>query len=699
VSDDFEGLVPEHLYAPPPPEPVELDGEPEPGAMRHRGRRLVAAAAVIALIVAGAWVATRSTPHGHVTIAGIADGTAAAKTAHFHGEMSAVLADETIGPILVTDGEVDFGAHAGTSTIKIDFAELASAMPSATAVSGLPTPSSVTMHEIWRADDVWTDNDFAGLMLGQPTSNGAKWLHSHTSGATDRVGMSLVAPMTDGATPGIDPTSLLESLRASGIALSEAGHDSIDGVDTTKYTASASITQLTSDASDENDAKAALTLFVDGQDRVRRVTLVQPAAHNVPGGDMTLDFSDFGGSVDVQPPPAGEVVESPLGDSQSSSGTAATVPSIDDNAKLTGPWTTLRSSGDDAGVAWELYRAPATNGESCYALHTEPNVDIDASSDGAPNDVEHGGDPVTCASDGASSPSPLFGPAQLGFQSSKSATTSVVVILAVPDATPVTATRPDGTTDSLTVDHGTAVDIVTVVRAPTKITIGTGTSTVICRTTPPAGIPQGIPNGGCLPASMDDLLQGPGALSGSWTDVFHAPVADVDVRVVRAPARTGWSCFAVVTDPNVAMSARSQLLALPGGPSYQGHPSTCGPDHVAGSLLGGFVGSVTSVLAYTASDPSVTLAVLHEPDYSHAEAKVGGTTTTLPINSDGIVVYVGPARTSVAITLSGGGPTVTCSGLANSLGAIAPGESSSTVPFAFPDTMLCNPADSSTPSP
>jgi hypothetical protein len=166
-----------------------------------------------------------------------------------------------------------------------------------------PGPLLTRGNVIWRGDDQWTRFD-------QP-SGLTSWTHSvRPSGFSERVGLSLVTSGLPTGPPPIDPTAMLRELRELDVPMTEGGPWMIDGYDTTVYTATVAPDRLLS-SSDMNvligsDTLATLALYVDDNDRVRRVEM-SDFSGLTHGGDLRIDLSQFGTPVAVTAPPAEQV--------------------------------------------------------------------------------------------------------------------------------------------------------------------------------------------------------------------------------------------------------------------------------------------------------------------------------------------------------------------------------------------------------
>lgn len=136
-----------------------------------------------------------------------------------------------------------------------------------------------------------------------------------------------------------DPTQLLAFLEAAGADVAEVGTEEVDGVETTRYRASATFGELAETQSEAlekvlgnetlaaesleamRDVEIPMEVWIDTDGRVRRLRVqmdMSAAMVGVPGqaggaGSLLVDleenFTDFGVDVEVEPPPAAETVD------------------------------------------------------------------------------------------------------------------------------------------------------------------------------------------------------------------------------------------------------------------------------------------------------------------------------------------------------------------------------------------------------
>lgn len=112
----------------------------------------------------------------------------------------------------------------------------------------------------------------------------------------------------------VDPARLFGLLGTAG-TFTAAGHETVGGVETTHYTGSidgakfAAAIGAPHEARDHEQATFSADAWVDGQGYLRRLAFALPTTAASPALKVTVDFSDFGTTVDVTPPPADQVAD------------------------------------------------------------------------------------------------------------------------------------------------------------------------------------------------------------------------------------------------------------------------------------------------------------------------------------------------------------------------------------------------------
>jgi hypothetical protein len=145
----------------------------------------------------------------------------------------------------------------------------------------------------------------AGLSSGKP------WLKISTDAARNDPGSAAFGPLMDQLRQSFDPQGNLGILEAT-TNLKAAGTERVDGVPTTKYTATVDLAE----AGDQYRAlvgqgvtKLDYSIWVDRDDLPRKFSTVVPT----PQGDVTASgtYRDWGKPVHIAAPPAGQVASGP----------------------------------------------------------------------------------------------------------------------------------------------------------------------------------------------------------------------------------------------------------------------------------------------------------------------------------------------------------------------------------------------------
>jgi hypothetical protein len=129
-----------------------------------------------------------------------------------------------------------------------------------------------------------------------------------------------------------DPSQLLDYLKATSEGVEEVGVEQVDGVETTHYRGTIQLDKVADQVPPEQQeqVRAAIEklveqagtteipvdVWVDGDGLVRKLELTYTASVQVPGSDpeeaesvVTMEFSDFGTAVEIEPPPADQVTD------------------------------------------------------------------------------------------------------------------------------------------------------------------------------------------------------------------------------------------------------------------------------------------------------------------------------------------------------------------------------------------------------
>jgi hypothetical protein len=223
------------------------------------------------------------------------------------------------GYSVTATGYIDERDHSGE--MRMDLANIPGA-------AELPGDGAGTVQIIYQYPVIYMDVPF----LAGELPDGKTWMKLDLSKAAQAAGINLSQLSSLDQS---DPTQFLEYLRASSGTVVKVGSETVAGVPTTHYYATLQLTSILSrlPSADQAAAKAALekldgaggtggipvNVWVDAQGRVRRMQLSTAAsapegtagAAGAAGvsGTVTIDFTSYGPTPPVVPPPAGEVFD------------------------------------------------------------------------------------------------------------------------------------------------------------------------------------------------------------------------------------------------------------------------------------------------------------------------------------------------------------------------------------------------------
>jgi hypothetical protein len=209
------------------------------------------------------------------------------------------------GRTLQSEGAVDFGARQATFRVTTETGSIDAVMDGTVVYEHIPQLAPAVGGKTWLKIDLKT----AGQVVGVP-------------------GLSSVLQSQPS-----DPTQTLGYLRGASSQITRVGHEAVRGVATTHYRATVDLNKAA--ASLGPDPRAALRqlidrlglkptfpvdVWIDAQDRVRRMHLVQEFSPAAPAGsapatslpssvELTMELFDFGTAVSVQPPPPDQVTD------------------------------------------------------------------------------------------------------------------------------------------------------------------------------------------------------------------------------------------------------------------------------------------------------------------------------------------------------------------------------------------------------
>lgn len=225
---------------------------------------------------------------------------------------------------MAPQGGMDLNGVTASGEISADPANEASQfaftmdMPSGSD-SGIPGASGgLSMDIITIGNDAWINMPLITGMLGVKTA----WLHMNASDLGPDFASSFGAP-------GGDPREMLAGLAdVSDSGVTEAGTETINGIETTKYEATI--------ASPTGGGSVPITVWLDAEGLPRQVQMkidsgmMGSSGADLGGGsiNMTLNLVSYGDAVSIEAPPAKDVSEAPPGFADSfggsSSGSGAT---------------------------------------------------------------------------------------------------------------------------------------------------------------------------------------------------------------------------------------------------------------------------------------------------------------------------------------------------------------------------------------
>ena len=519
---------------------VDLVGIASATRVRRRPRVTggVAVLAVAALI-GGVLFVKRDTTSQAVTLAMIGQGTTGAKTARIHltyETASSSLRSNNRKITMTVDGAIDFTNNAGDIELTIAgaFGDGSGLVRNSTFASPA-RPKEWTVRIRWKGNDQWTQENMFGL-----GPNKDRWKYDNTSATKTRGtdGGAFVGFFGGNGGPGLDPAGILKLLESRG-TLTELGTDTVRGDHTTKFRVT--VARNVIDRASKSTKPVTFDLWSDETHRLRKIRADQHAM----GDDWiaTFEFYDFGINVDVRAPNKKDIVDS----------SRPRRVNVDPSkpVKLTGAWAESRN-GNEHGITWALWKAPAENEQICWSIHTTAKARTSA---GMPlpttNGVgpEHGGDASVC--EGAEQQ--LLGAlGSVVLSDTVLGDASLFAIVGI-SATTATLTLANGTESAIAVADGSSVVVTN--QTVTKIVAGSGQNATVCRpgtkatvavtspaptsgSDPSIGQPNiAIEAGSCSPLSIDDQIQGAGPLSGPWVTIRRGQNAGISWTLSEAPAR------------------------------------------------------------------------------------------------------------------------------------------------------------------
>lgn len=263
-------------------------------------------------------LAAKKTPNTPVRLQDVAKQTATLKTMTFsmNSQFSFNVKGKTIAGAIVGSGMTDRAKAASAMTI-----DMSGFMKSILAGSGqaLPPqfadPSLMKMQVISIGTKVWMSYPFLNAM--SPAAAGKPWV------LLDAAKLGMDAGQI-AASQGADPSQGLALLQGIAGDAVKQGTETIDGVQTTKYTATVTASALSKNLSPKQAAELKtvmgandsipVSVWIDGENRARRLDVSMNMANQ--GMNMAMAtsyfFSKFNEPVSISAPPASQVGENPL---------------------------------------------------------------------------------------------------------------------------------------------------------------------------------------------------------------------------------------------------------------------------------------------------------------------------------------------------------------------------------------------------
>ena len=285
----------------------------------------------------------------------------------------------------------------------------------------------------------------------------------------------------------MDPGRVLDDLVAAGATMTRIGTVEVRGVATTRWKVGFDRSRCHS---------AAIEVFTDTQQLLRRMVVTFPTKTKLPPVVVTSDLFDFGVPVHVTAPPADQVTDV----------TEFTAAMFRGAGTLDGTWREVAHSS--GGAAFTLWYAQTTTGWRCFDLVPNPNSfeSLDSSSDqkGPPL---HDGHTPQCLYPGA--PTAV---ATQGFVIRTTGDREQIVVAFAPGYANARLVHADGSTTAVPIDEATGVVDWTGTSWPevTKVEADSLRGTASCATAMNVPFNGGPSSGGVLGSGGISL---PGAIS------------------------------------------------------------------------------------------------------------------------------------------------------------------------------------------
>jgi hypothetical protein len=292
--------------------------------VRRRTSLLSGFVVLLAVVVAGCGGSSVSLPE-LTSFTQVEQTSAAADTARFS------FALETTMP--GTDKKLSFGADGGFDTparraeLNIDLSSLADLFESLGSGLGGMTQGDLGNPADWRLEAI-QDGDTAYIhfpLLAKRLPAGKTWIKGNSKDLSG-AGTGQLGQM--GSLAGTDPRAVFGFLKAVSGSITAVGNETVRGVETSHYRAtldSAKLRQLVpADARqslgsiDQAATQAGVTelpfdVWIDAEQRIRKLSVdldaKQPGSSTPVQASLVVEFYDYGKPLDLQLPPADQVVD------------------------------------------------------------------------------------------------------------------------------------------------------------------------------------------------------------------------------------------------------------------------------------------------------------------------------------------------------------------------------------------------------
>ncbi len=309
--------------APPPSVPPPSSSVPPPAAAGtpaaaagrasgvRRPRTLVASAALVAVLAAGAYVAFGSSSNGVVDP--VAAAAIRSSDAPGYRERMTMSMTSSAGINLTATGSGSFtpAARTGSFTMAMNF-------PNTPQLVQALGSSTVRMTELLDGTTIYMK--LPSALMGQLSTLGKSWVSVDLSKLENVPGASSLLN-----NPSSDPGEMLEYLRAASDSVVAEGHQVVGGVETTKYEATVDLGRVvdslpTVEQPEAQQAVSAMeregapttfpvAVWVDAKKLVRRFEMALDMTASGQSMQMVIvtDLSDYGPQSPPSPPPSSDV--------------------------------------------------------------------------------------------------------------------------------------------------------------------------------------------------------------------------------------------------------------------------------------------------------------------------------------------------------------------------------------------------------